>query len=178
MSLIKNAESLGITYSASALSFYKGDPSDVFSDDDIPHFYSDSETPGQWWQISFSKPVAIKSYIIRTNPTYGARPKSWVVNASFDNKTWQQVDEVSLESDIGGNTTPFLLAKTVNCQHFRIILKKNSNSEDGDNALLFTYFDCFGSLMKTRNGCSCYHQYWKYKIIYHVLLSMAMNTFS
>ena len=99
-SIIQNSASLGLTYSAYSLSLFSGDPNNVFIDSDDTFFQSQYDVPDQWWQVSFSRPVAIKSYLIRTNPDFNAKPKSWVVNASFDNKTWQQVDSVSLGGDV------------------------------------------------------------------------------
>ena len=170
---------LGITYSASSLSVLNTNsvfqPANVFNDEDVNRFHSLSSPADQWWQVSFSKPVAIKSYIIRTKSSWDARPKSWVVNASFDNKTWKQVDEVSLTGDVGGNKTPFLLKKTINCKHFRIILKRNIwDNGSSDNLFVFSFFDCFGTLGKYQR--KTIKGYWKYKIFYKVLLSALLNT--
>ena len=181
ISIIKNTKSLGISYSTSSLSIFNEDPDShpnhVFIDDDNSYFYSGNDEIDQWWQVSFSKPVAIKSYIIRANPLHGGRPKSWIILASFNNLTWRQVDDVNLEGDVGGNKTPFQLKKITNCLHFRIVLKKNTepNSEKDSRVLLFTYFDCFG------NGKylgSLDHSFIKYKIFYQILLSSIMNTFT
>ena len=154
-SLIKNAASLGISYFAYSLSLYDGNPSNVFIDKDNTDFYSKTDVPDQWWQVSFSKPVAIKSYLLKTNAAYGAKPKSWVVNASFDNKTWEQVDAVSLNGNIGGNKIPFNLTNTVYCLNFRIILKQNTETTKHTNALLFTFFDCFGEVLKIIKTKKC-----------------------
>ena len=88
-SLIKNATSFGLTYSASSLSAVSIEylPEKVFEEN---QFRSQSYPLDQWWQISFSLPVAIESYTISsTSASY--RPKSWSVSSSFDNKTWEFV---------------------------------------------------------------------------------------
>ena len=177
-SIIKNAETLGITYAALSKSLFEGNRTNVFTDDDSSFFRSQWNILNQWWQVSFSKPVAIKSYIIRTNASFGSRPKSWTVHASLDNESWQLVDEVSLQGDIGGSTTPFLLKKTIKCKHFRIYVVKNTWN---NNELYFTFFDCFGELRKytedEEKGYLRFFHHWKFKIFYHVFLSAIMNLF-
>ena len=145
-------------------------PDVVFVDSYEKYFNSELSPANQWWQITFSKSVWIESYLIKTDPNRGARPKSWVVNASFDNETWEQVDDVSLEGDIGGNTTPFKLKKIINCLYFRLILRKSTWS---DHQFVFSYFDCFGPAEKYRMSKK---NYFNFDIISNILLYSLMNT--
>ena len=127
--------------------------------------YSNSK----WWQVSFSKPVAISSYIIRTISGSDWRPKSWIINASFDNKTWELVDaQIGVET--ANNKTPFNLSTTVNCQRFRIIIKENWYN---NNYFLFTFFDCFGGLGSYKNKIchTRYVSYLRYKLFIDILIS-------
>jgi hypothetical protein len=154
ISIIKNAASLGITYTASSLSQYSDRKSEnVFEDNDVSLFDSLGNAPNQWWQVSFSKQVAISSYIIRTNNNYGNHPVSWHIDASDDGVSWKTVHTVT-GTDVGGNTARFYPSTTINCVHFRIILDQNSSN---GYVLAFTFFDCFGGLNTTQtNKVKCY----------------------
>lgn len=172
-SLITNANYLGINYDAFSLSikYSYSLPSNAFIDNDNSFFQSeDNNIANQWWQVSFNKPVEIKSYIIRANPKHGAQPMSWVVNSSFDNVSWKTIDTVSLTVGIGGNKTPFNLSKAIRTQHFRIILKKNTYSS---NEFLFSFFDCFGKLSLMNSNKNL-----KYKLFINVLLSSFLISFN
>ena len=142
-SLIQNAASFGITYNASSMTLYSNSylPENVFVDNDNSYFVSADSTANQWWQISFSKPVEISSYIIRTNPSHPRHPKMWYAMASLDGVQWRIVGVY--EKDIGGNTEKFYPYEPFNCFHFKIILIQNTYN---DNYLVFSFFDCFGKL--------------------------------
>ena len=144
-SIIKNKESLEITYTTSSMTRQTGSTDNVLIDDDNSYFLSSSQPSQQWWQISFSKIVEINSYTIRTKPSMGARPMSWEALASMDDVNWEVVSVVS--KDAGGNTEVFPTSYKVNCKHFRIVQKQNSN-KDSNYYLKFTFFDCFGKLGK------------------------------
>ena len=143
-SLVKNAALLGITYSVSSLSVLSSShlPENALVDNNKPYFHSAYSASNQWWQISFSKQVAISSYLIKTGANYGRRLTAWHVNASNDNVTWRTVHTVT-GKDIGGNTEKFYPNSTVHCLHFRIIHDLNTW---GDNVLHLTFFDCFGEI--------------------------------
>ena len=178
-SLLKNAEPLGLTYTAYA-STINGDYSspDKGFDDDSKYYLSKDGSgcpPNQWWQVSFSKDVSIIKYIIKTIASYGSRLHSWIINASFDNETWKTVDAVT-NHDTGGNTTPFELDKAVKCRHFRIVGKGNSS---GNNVLHFTYFDCFGKLSSSNKiKCTKFCVYLSQKLFLDVFLSSLTITTS
>ena len=44
----------------------------------------------------------------------------------------------------------FELTSSINCMHFIIVLKENSESVS-DNHFIFTFFDCFGIKVNTRS---------------------------
>ena len=155
-SLVKNAASLGITYSVSSLSVLSSSylPENALIDNNKPYFHSAYSASNQWWQISFSKQVAISSYLIRTGVNKGRRLTAWHVNASNDNVTWRTVHTVT-GKDIGGNTAKFYPNSTVHCLHFRIIQDNN----EYNNILPLTFFDCFGELSPNpspTNKVKCY----------------------
>jgi hypothetical protein len=158
-SLVKNAALLGITYSVSSLSVLSSSylPENALVDNDKPYFHSAYSASNQWWQISFSKQVAISSYLIKTSANYIRRLTAWHVDASNDNVTWRTVHTVT-GKDIGGNTAKFYPNSTVHCLHFRIIHDLNTES---DNALHLTFFDCFGEISSSpssspTNKVKCY----------------------
>ena len=146
-SIIKNAESLGITCTTSSMSLLSGSRDNVLVDNDDSFFKSHYGASLQWWQVSFSKIVEISSYTIRTKSSMNARPMSWEALASIDGVNWDVVSVVS--KDAGGNTEYFPTSYKVNCKHFRIVQKQNTyTSSNNDNYLYFTFFDCFGKLGK------------------------------
>jgi hypothetical protein len=152
-SLIQNATSLGITYNASSLTVYSSHkPENVFINDDSSYFHSSGSPSNQWWQVSFSKPVEISSYIIRTKTEYSHHPIRWYAETSFDGLSWRIVD--IKEKDVGGNREIFYPYEPFNCFHFRIVLKRNSNN---DNYLIFAFFDCFGKLGKNETKRVLYY---------------------
>jgi hypothetical protein len=139
-SLIQNASELGLTYNASSLTIYSSinKPENVFTNS---FFHSGHSPSDQWWQVSFSKPVEISSYIIQTVYNHGIRPKRWYAMSSFDGVLWRIVGVY--DKDTGGNTERFYPYEPFNCFHFKIVLIQNTNN---DNYLAFTFFDCFGKL--------------------------------
>ena len=154
-SLVKNAALLGITYSVSSLSVLSSShlPENALVDNNKPYFHSAYSASNQWWQISFSKQVAISSYLIKTGANYGRRLTAWHVNASNDNVTWRTVHTVT-GTDVGGNTARFYPYSTVHCRYFRIVLDKSTWS---DSTLAFSFFDCFGELSPSpTNKVNCY----------------------
>ena len=144
-SIIKNAESLGITCTTSSMRLSAGNSENVLIDDDISYYKSYATPSQQWWQVSFSKFVEISSYTIRTGLDWDHRPLSWEALASIDGVNWDIVSVIS--KDAGGNKEYFPTSYKVNCKHFRIVLKANSYNSDGYR-LMFTFFDCFGKLGK------------------------------
>jgi hypothetical protein len=153
-SLIQNAASFGITYTASSLTvrYNYEKPENVFIDDDSSWFHSLNDPPNQWWQVSFSKKVAISSYIIRSVITWPRRQTDWHIIASIDGFSWKTVHTV-IGKETGGNTEKFYLDNTIHCVHFRIVLDKNVAS---DNVLAFTFFDCFDEAIPIQTSkCYC-----------------------
>ena len=143
VSLIQNASDLGLQYSTYSLTVRSDNnsPDKVFVDD-TTFFLSNDSPNNQWWQISFTKPVAIDSYTIKSSSNYNHRPKSWIISTSFDNSTWTDVDLI-FGKDTTGNTEIFTLHNVVNCKHFRIILKENTNSN-----ILLKKINIFGKRKK------------------------------
>ena len=124
-SLIQNAEKLGLFYKAYSLTQFNGvyEPNNVFKDAEDTCFHSLNSPANQWWQISFSDPVSINSYIIKARTSdSGYYQKSLFVNVSFDNETWKTVDDKTNQNTCSGETL-FNLSTPINCKHFRIVLK-------------------------------------------------------
>ena len=120
ISLINNAGSLGLEYNAFSLSASSNThlPGKVFLGQ---YFQSKGSPNDQWWQISFSAIVAIKSYTISSNGDTD-RPKSWVISSSFDNKTWEYI-HIVIGKEVNANTEIYSLPYVVNCKHFRMTFK-------------------------------------------------------
>ena len=135
-----------LKYSASSLSCIKSglEAERAFAKSGKP-FNSQSSSSGQWWQVSFSIPVVISSYIITYESGYFCSAKSWDVSISNDNKTFVKIKTQTTDT-IAGNTQPFALDSPASCKHFRLTLK--SSSCPLPNQFFFYGFDCFGVLGK------------------------------
>ena len=171
-SLIKNAKNLGIFYGLSSSTLYQDSSSYLRENalEDSSSFFLSKQTPKeQWFQISFSSPVLVSSYILKSNVNYW--PTEWLVNISFDNSSWETVDHQ--ENRGKGDNTPFILDKPVNCLHFRIVKLKNYETSSNYFYLKINFFDCFGTKGKmkaSRNMCSRYVSYLKYKLMHYVFV--------
>lgn len=152
-SIIKNAAKLNINYTASSKT-HSSSAGNVFVDDSTL-FESSSNSANQWWEVSFSKIVAINSYTIKSYSDDNYRAFSWEAKASLDRINWEVVSVIE-EKDITNNTDRFPTFHAVNCIYFRIVLKENHVIND--NYLYFTFFDCFGGLGKNvtrKQQCFC-----------------------
>ena len=152
-SLIKNAKDFDLTYSVSSLT--RNDIASNVLKDDYTYFISADSPAGQWWQISFSRPVAISSYkIVESFDETSYLPREWFISTSFDNSTWNLIEIDKFYSN--GNLRPeYGFPFPINCKHFRITLRQNSGN---NNYLDFSFFDCFGTLGKNearKNNCCC-----------------------
>ena len=117
--------------------------------------YFESHVSNAFWQISFSRPVSIGSYIISGPSSWGAWPTSWEISFSLDGSTFvsKQIDKID---DLRGNTKKFAIKPPIYCKHFKITGKSNNNQYH-PTSLWFYGFDCFGSinLKRTINKCTC-----------------------
>ena len=170
MTSLITGKTLGKDYNVYSLSVVSGhEPENVLVDDDKSYFQSAGSPSNQWWQISFTSPVSISSYIIRTGSSFSARPQDWTAAASSDNTTWKTVDtRTGIET--GNNKNQFTLSKVANYKHFRLVLVK-ATSYQNDDTFGFTFFDCFGSsYVKSKRVHSCNVSYLKYKLFLDVLI--------
>ena len=152
ISLIKNAKKFGITYTANSLTVYDNHlPSYVFEDSTSKYFHASNSPTEQWWEISFSAPVLITKYTIKTGIGFGYKPKKWTVYYSYDYTTWIAAGTVS-GKETGDNKDYFELNRTVRCTHFRIVVAETSTSNPGYFA--FTYFDCIGKALYVGDRCT------------------------
>lgn len=134
---------------------------------DIKSFHSSySSSADGWWPISFSKNVIIGSYIIKGNAGWENKLNKWIVNTSFDNKTWKTIDRIS-DYDAASNETPFNITSAVTCKHFGIVAKWIT---DNNYILHFCFFNCFGKLASSKIKYSCNHDCIKYKFFVSVYL--------
>ena len=143
-SLIKQFKRNNLNYSAFSLSESSSTNNKyaVFTDDDS-YFLSKEDVDDQWWQVSFEAPVFVKCYILKTKRQFTYRHKSWIVNVSFDNLTWETVDTKN-DIEIYNNEEPNLIENGAYCMHFRIIRTENRNNA---KLLIFTFFDAFGEIL-------------------------------
>ena len=147
-SVLREMDKIGVSYTAYSLSqlINTDYPNNVFNETDGKFFRSKND-PGQWWQVSFKVNVLIESYIIK-NQEGKTYPVSWDINISDDNKTWKTV-QTKNNFSTDTNTEPIKLDSPVSCKHFRIAMKNNGNS-NGNNFMIFSFFDCFGSVSRVK----------------------------
>ena len=155
-SILEEFRGKKLNYSAFSLSELSVEKNkyNVF-DDNSYYFLSKYDPSDQWWQVSFQTPVSIDSYLIKAHDTWQGRIKSWIINVSTDNKTWETVDTVN-DAVILNNNNKEKLDKTVTCKHFRIVAKANFCGNGCDKCMIFSYIDIFGKLSSLRSrGCTC-----------------------
>ena len=128
-----------------ALSSSDGSPDAAFGSDNK---FSAGSSNNFFWQISFSRPVTIDSYIISANSDWYSWSVKWWVSYSLDNKTFVHLPAYVM-LDLRRNTDRFLLSKPVYCMHFRINGIENSS---GNKWLTFNSFDCFGTVGSLNNN--------------------------
>ena len=128
------------------LSSSSSSPDDALRSD--IRFATGVSSNGLFWQISFSRPVTIDSYIISANYDWDSWSTIWSVSYSLDNKTFVHLPAYGMY-DLKGNTDKFSLSKPVYCMHFRINgIKAGSNYD----CLVFNSFDCFGTVGSLNNN--------------------------
>ena len=169
VSLVKYAQIFDLTYSVDGYETCCGtSPQNALIDNDVS-FYDTASKPNSWWQISFSKNVSIKSYILRSTKNISYCPKSWIINVSFDKINWRTVDKVELEDDVSGEKNYFKLKKSIKCMHFRIVIL--TNSVPGRSEIKFTFFDCFYKSPLIQKCYTQYFSYLNYKLFIDVIIS-------
>ena len=109
------------------------------------HFESDFSDA--YWQISFSRPVTITSYILSGKTSFIYWTKSWEISYSLTGSSFTPLQTDAM-NDYRQNTDKFQLKKSINCKHFRITRKTGSCT-----CLAFYRFDCFGST-KAKYTCN------------------------
>ena len=163
----------GLEYHASSLSSASGwGPERAFAKSGNC-YCTTGDVPGQWWQVSFSKPVVISKYIITYQAGYSASALEWDISISNDDKTFDFVKPQTVTT-ICGNTEPYSLDSPVSCKHFRLTMNKPNSA--GINDFFFYGFDCFGfvgtikSPRRTRIKFSCNFARYKRNLIANNLL--------
>ena len=109
-----------------------------------------SNTSPYYWQITFSKPVKIKSYIMGGSTLWTVTPTSWEISYSSNGKTFSYLQTDSA-STLKGTKKEFKLDHMISCVHFRITGKTCNN---GNIWIALNQFDCFGSLRNGINYCT------------------------
>ena len=158
-SVLKEFRNRNLNYTAYYLTEYSTSMNkyNVFVDDSSNFRTNDDDIPDQWWQVSFEIPATISSYIIKASSNYLIRPTNWIVNSSFDNKTWDTVSTIN-DADIYSNKTTFQLSTNITCMHFRIITRGNycSTGSCSLKSMVFSFFDAFEKIATIRNQvCTC-----------------------
>ena len=122
-----------------------GNPYYAFEKD--KRFDIGTSSNGLYWQISFSRPVTIDSYIISAPAGWGSYSETWSVSYSLDNQIFTHFPAYGMY-DLRKNKDKFALPKPAYCLHFRITgIRDNGNSQD----LQFNSFDCFGTIGAVQN---------------------------
>lgn len=157
MSIIEYCKKNNIKYSTDG-SVYGS--SKVLTDDNTFYISQLDEDDGNdYWEITFSKPVKIGSYIITDKSTSSKHMTIWDISISSDgrNNVYAQTDTAST---LYQNIQRFPLKKTVTCKKFTIY---GSLCNDYSDDVIFTFFDCFEPT--TKNKCTCKLSMLKAKLI-------------
>ena len=108
----------------------------------------ESTESNAFWQISFSRPVSIESYVIGGLSIWDCWPTSWEISYSLDNLSFKtkQIDEID---DLRGKTKKFSINQPIYCKHLKITGKTTTNPKY-PTSLWFYRFDCFGTIRYKR----------------------------
>ena len=136
--------------------------------DNIKYFQSTVTNP--FWQIIFAQPVVIESYIISAG-NWNWCTTEWEISYSVDGTSFAFLQKDTIE-DMRGNTKRFPLKNKITCIGFKIAGIKASDTTDD---LIFNSFDCFGSLKKSKNRCTCNCVYYKQRLISNFLLYLYLS---
>ena len=141
VSILRYFEKQGLNYTATASSVLSSSYNvyNPFKDDDT-YFFSSVDVEHGWWQVSFSKLVTIRSYILKSKGSFN-RPESWTIKTS-DGTNWKEIHTIS-NTDIRTNYK-FTLPYAVLCKYFRIIMNGKYCSTGSAYFMTFSFFDCFG----------------------------------
>ena len=146
----------GLSYNLSSSSVFNevNKPDCVIKDDS--RYFKSINAPDQWWQISFSIPVVISSYILR-DVVSGAIMTNWSISYSYDNETF-----ITLQTDTGikNDKVPFNLSMPYCCKHIRIT---QISTSDSTNIMYFSYFECLGFIIDQKKMSMRQCNYFSYR---------------
>ena len=129
MSLIQNAALLSLNYTVLSSSCYAENYLPSYALNYSNSGFMSQNIPGSYWQINFSKPVEISSYLICPSTNTGYRPMSWNITSSMDGRFWRLNENHNNEqwpSAPQNKTINF--KRAVICKMLRITLVKNYGS--------------------------------------------------
>ena len=138
---------------------------------DSGHFNTNQNVASSpyYWQISFSAPVTIESYIIKGQSGWSGWPTSWEISYSLDGSSFT-TKQIDTTSDLR-SASKFTINPPISCKHFKIT-GLTTNTAIG---LWFYKFDCFGSAQvlfprRTKIQCTCNIARVKYQLVSRVLI--------
>ena len=136
-------------------------------------YYFSSGDTNAFWQISFSQPVSIESYIISGPSSLTYWQTSWEISYALDDSTFitKQTDEMK---NFKENTQKFPINPPIYCKHFKITGKTHTLSETS-SCLNFYCFDCFGSLKKLNEENTRCKNYVMKQFLINLLISLMIH---
>lgn len=109
---------------------------------------------GAWICYDFRKwQVIPKSYSLQSqgDGPGGLHPRSWVIEVSDDNLMWTEIDRRTNNNDLNGQnlTQNFKIANVPSESYRYIRMKQIGPNHAGNNQLVFSDFEIFGTLLKS-----------------------------
>ncbi|KAK8888270.1 hypothetical protein M9Y10_039335 [Tritrichomonas musculus] len=124
----------------------------VLFNDNKKNFLSDNKQ-NSWFCFDFKNcRVILMNYTIRTArmpTTNDCHPKSWVIEGSIDNETWEKIDEVNDCSELNGESLVYTFTvKNQSSKEYQYIrMKQTGKSWSNQDYLAVDSFELFGILI-------------------------------
>jgi hypothetical protein len=115
-------------------------------------YFLSKNQPNQMLIYDFQKfRIKPTDYSIRSHHTQGVNGqhlKSWVIEVSLDGSNWEEIDRRENNNDLNGSSfiKTFSISKSIECRFIR--LHQIGPNHYGNNHLLFSAFEIFGSLLE------------------------------
>ena len=139
-----------------------------------------SEIPNSWVEVVFPRhKIQLTQYTLTSRKYTDMNfPKSWKLDASFDNRTWTNLGEEPENGDLNGTALRATRSVTNN-EFFKIFrFTMLGNNTGGLTNFVLSKIELYGSrkkddsVLKSYNfACSCYNQVYRSRLFAAIFLS-------
>lgn len=147
---MKKQPNYTIKITASSVDRYNEQPENAIDFDNINSYYSSKNIPNSWLKIDFGEHRVIATdYTLRScnwNEHY-SHPKSWVIEGSNDNNSWEIIDEEENCQFLVGASLVHTFKMNISKEFKYIRMRCTGPDSSGDNYLPISAFEIYGTLI-------------------------------